>query len=94
MSEAAGVAEAHRQDGDLGRVVESGFVETEPVAQPIAARVLEGDAAGVGDAAGGLAGDDEAGVGRGLEDWAGAEGKLAEGAGAGVGEKVMERPGL
>ena len=87
LREAAGIAEAHGQDGDLGRVVEGGLIEAEPVPQAIAARVLERDAAGMGDAAWRLARDHQARFGRCLQDRARPGRQLAEGAGASVGKE-------
>ena len=64
----AGVAKAHgHQRQDVG-IVERGFAQPQPFAQPIAAVIVPRDAAGVNFGARRLADDEDAGAGGELDD--------------------------
>ena len=83
---AAGVAEAHGEDGDAGGVVELVFGHAEPGAEADSAGVGPGGTADVDLGAGGLAGDEDGGGGADAKDGAGAEGEAgAERAGSDLG---------
>ena len=84
--QAAGVAEAHRQDGDARRVVERVLRQAQPAAQAVAGGVGPGGAAGVGQGARRLAGDHQARGWGHAEDgpWAERQVGGADGAGPGV----------
>lgn len=60
----AGEAEAHRQNGEIARVIELALRDAEPAAQPVAGRIREWPAAGVNPCSGSLARDQDAGAGR------------------------------
>jgi len=73
VGEAAWVAEAHREDGDFGGIVEIVFGEGEPFTEAFSRRVVEGFAAEMGLGAGGLAGDQDFGGGGDVDKGPGAE---------------------
>ena len=95
----AGIAEAHGDDGNAGLVVECVAIKLKPVAQAIAAAVIEGQAGFVDTGAGGLADDEETGAGGGADDRARPQRQewRADGAGARLGKsfgKIWEQDGL
>ena len=63
-----GKAGSHRHDGDLGGIVESRFIQSEPGAQPGAGTVRERDPAGMGPGARCLACDAQTRGGTALDD--------------------------
>ena len=69
----AGVAKAHRDDGEERGVIELLRRDAQPTAQPLAAGVVEGNARLVHLAPGCLGGDEDAGRGMKLEDGARAQ---------------------
>ena len=73
VGKAAGIAQSHGQDRDPGFVVEGVAIHLEPGAKTIAGRVVERQSGLVDLGAGGLAHDQQARLGGGAEDGAGAE---------------------
>lgn len=89
----AGKAEPHRQDGHAALVVELGSCDSHPVAQPLAARVVEGNASFVDTPARRLARNEDARVRMQLQHRSYAMGQpfRADGAGADLREEGFER---
>jgi hypothetical protein len=93
IGQAAGIAEAHRHDGDAGDVVELVAAKVEPQAEALAGGIVPRDAGFVDFRARGLPDDEQPG-GRGdAENRAGSQRQMrgAEGAGAGFGAEAGER---
>ena len=70
--QAAGIAEAHRQDGDARDIVEGRAVDAHPEAQALTRSVVPGDAGFVDLGAGGLPDDQQTRGAGNAEDRAGA----------------------
>src|SRR5215813_11455265 len=93
MRIATGIAEPHRHQSDTRLVIKELAADAEPIAQPVAAAVVEGEPGLVHAGAGRLADDQQTGRGQTAHDGARAERQFrgAAGAGSDLGTESVER---